>query len=103
MIYHMSMKPRSKQKNSRSELVARGGKASARRYREKMRRHGMRLVQFWAPDVGAPGFAQEARRQSRLASADKAHEKQILDEIAALSAGLDLGAVPDFVIPRGKA
>ena len=96
------MKPQSK-KSSRSKLVARGGQASTRRYREKMRREGMRLVQFWAPDVGAPDFAREARRQSRLASADKAHEKRILDEIAALSTGLDLGGVPDFVMPRGKA
>lgn len=98
----MNGKPRSK-KSPRSNPVAGGGKASTRRYREKMRRQGMRLVQFWAPDVGAPDFAREARRQSRLASAAKAHEKQILDEIAALSSDLDLGAVPDFVLPRGKA
>jgi hypothetical protein len=67
-----------------------------------MRQQGMRLVQFWAPDVDAPGFAEECRRQSRLATAEQGHEKQILDEIAALSADLDLGPVPEFVLPGGK-
>jgi len=76
--------------------------ASARRYREKMRRQGMRLVQFWAPDVSAPGFTKEARRQSRLASRAEAHEKEILEEIESLSSEIDLGGVPDFVMPGGK-
>jgi hypothetical protein len=67
-----------------------------------MRRQGMRLVQFWAPDVNASGFAEECRRQSMLATADKDHERQILDEIGALSTDLNMGAAPDFVLPREK-
>jgi hypothetical protein len=67
-----------------------------------MRRQGMRLVQFWAPDINAPGFAEECRRQSMLAVADKEHERQILGEIQTLSADLDIGGAPDFVMPREK-
>ncbi len=67
-----------------------------------MRRQGMRLVQFWAPDVNAPGFAEECRRQSRLVAADKEREKEILDEINALSADLDIGQSPEFVMPAEK-
>jgi hypothetical protein len=79
-----------------------GDHTAVRRYRQKMRRQGMRLVQFWAPDVNAPGFAEECRRQSMLAAEDKEHEGQILDEIGALSADLDIGAAPDFVMPHER-
>jgi len=37
-----------------------------------------------------------------LAAADKEHEGQILDEIGALSAELDIGTAPDFVMPHEK-
>lgn len=36
------------------------------RHREKLRRQGMRLLQVWVPDPGAPGFADEYRRQAKL-------------------------------------
>jgi len=38
-------------------------------YRARMRKAGLRPVQIWVPDINAPGFAEEARRQSILASA----------------------------------
>jgi hypothetical protein len=38
-------------------------------YRARMRRKGLRPIQIWVPDSRAPGFAEEARRQSLLASA----------------------------------
>ena len=38
----------------------------ARRHRDKLRRRGLRPVQIWVPDTRAPGFAEEAARQSRL-------------------------------------
>ena len=41
-------------------------RAKVRAYRERMRAHGLRPIQIWVPDVRAPGFAQEASRQSRL-------------------------------------
>lgn len=89
-------------KASRPDAPSDGGHTAVRRYRQKMRRQGMRLVQFWAPDPNAAGFAEECRRQSMLAAADKKHEEQILDEIGALSADLDIGTAPDFVMPREK-
>lgn len=55
-----------------------------RAYRERMRARGMRLIQVWVPDVNAPGFAEEARRQS-LAIANSPHEaddQAFIDSIA---------------------
>ena len=49
-----------------------------RRYRERMRRSGLRLVQFWVPDIHAPGFAGECRRQSRAAAANERAEHEIM-------------------------
>jgi hypothetical protein len=71
-------------------------RAATDRYRAKMKRQGMRLVQFWVPDVNAPGFKKELQRQVRVIAANKEGEKKILDEIEALSAGLDLGEAPDY-------
>jgi hypothetical protein len=36
------------------------------RRRAKLRAAGLRPVQLWVPDIRAPGFAEECRRQSRL-------------------------------------
>lgn len=41
-------------------------------HRARLRRQGLRPVQIWVPDVRAPGFAEEAHRQSALA-ADSRH------------------------------
>jgi hypothetical protein len=38
----------------------------AQRHIDKLRAQGLRPVQIWVPDTRAPGFAAEARRQSRL-------------------------------------
>lgn len=35
-----------------------------REYRKRMRAQGMRPIQLWVADVRAPGFADEAHRQS---------------------------------------
>lgn len=46
-----------------------------RRYRDNMRRQGLRPLQIWVPDTRAPGFDEEARRQSRaVAAAREDHE-----------------------------
>ena len=37
-----------------------------REHRQRLRDQGMRPIQIWVPDVHAPGFAAEARRQSLL-------------------------------------
>ena len=53
-------------------------------YRSRMRAQGYRPVQIWVPDVRAPGFAEEARRQADLvASNDRSCDDQ--DFIQAVS------------------
>lgn len=43
------------------------------KYRDGLRRAGLRPVQIWVPDTRLPGFVQECQRQSRLlASSDLA-------------------------------
>ena len=39
-------------------------------HRTEMRVSGLRLIEIWVPDTSAPGFAQEARRQSLLVAAE---------------------------------
>jgi hypothetical protein len=36
-----------------------------REHRQRLREQGLRPIQIWAPDVRAPGFRADARRQSR--------------------------------------
>jgi hypothetical protein len=55
-----------------------------RKHRKKMRRAGMKLLQIWVPDPAQKGFAEECRRQSLLLRNDP-HEKEILEEIAAVA------------------
>lgn len=49
-------------------------RARVRAYRARLRSQGLRPVQIWVPDVNAPGFAQEARRQSRAVA--RSHEAE---------------------------
>ena len=43
------------------------------KHRDALRRAGLRPVQIWVPDTRRPNFAEECRRQSRLAAeADRA-------------------------------
>lgn len=47
--------------------------ARVQKHREALRRAGLRPVQIWVPDTRREGFAEECRRQSRLAAqADRA-------------------------------
>jgi hypothetical protein len=64
-------------------------------HRKRLRAQGLRPIQIWVPDVRAPGFAEEARRQSLLA-ANSPHAKEDQDFIDAVS-DLDalLGPGPD--------
>ena len=46
-------------------------------HRARLRAQGMRPVQIWVPDDRAPGFAEEAHRQSRaVASSPHADDDQ---------------------------
>ena len=56
------------------------------KHRDALRKAGLRPVQIWVPDTRRPNFAEECRRQSRLAAkADKADTdmQQFLDEALA--------------------
>ncbi|MCA3313101.1 MAG: antitoxin MazE family protein [Roseomonas sp.] len=39
-------------------------------HRAQLRARGLRPIQIWVPDTRAPGFAEEARRQSRLVASE---------------------------------
>jgi hypothetical protein len=62
--------------------MAKLSSASARRktrekvaaHRARLRAQGLRPIQIWIPDMRAPGFFAEARRQARLL-ATSPHEK----------------------------
>jgi hypothetical protein len=46
-------------------------------HRRRLREQGLRPVQIWVPDVNAPKFAEEARRQSAAAArSDTEHDDQ---------------------------
>lgn len=53
-------------------------------HRKRLRAQGLRPIQIWVPDVRAPGFAEEARRQS-LAVARSSHAKEDQEFIDAAS------------------
>lgn len=42
--------------------------ARVKKHRDALRMAGLRPVQIWVPDTRRPDFAEECRRQSRLAA-----------------------------------
>ena len=50
-----------------------------RKRRAVLRAAGLRPIQIWAPDTRLPGFAEEARRQSRLAAASDLADQDLLE------------------------
>ena len=52
--------------------ASRASNDKVRRHRARLRARGLRPLQVWVPDTRAPGFADEARRQS-LAVARSEH------------------------------
>lgn len=55
-----------------------------RAHRDRLRAEGLRPIQIWVPDTRAPGFVEEARRQSRLAneSAQAPDDQAFVDAIS---------------------
>lgn len=53
-------------------------------HRAELRRRGLRPIQIWVPDTRAPGFAEEAMRQSRLVDSDEEFD-EIMDFIERVS------------------
>ena len=52
-------------------------RVKVREHRERLRRQGLRPIQIWVPDVRAPAFRSEARRQSlAVAASSRSHEDQ---------------------------
>ena len=60
-----------------------------RRHRARLRERGLRPLQVWVPDTRAPGFAEEARRQSlAVAQSERAEADQaFIDAISDTPAG----------------
>jgi len=54
-------------------------------YRQRLRAQGMRPIQIWVPDVHAPDFAAEARRQSLVVaqSPEEADIQAFMDSLVA--------------------
>ena len=56
------------------------------KHRDGLRAAGLRPVQIWVPDTRRPGFAEECRRQSLLATAADRRDAGLM---AFLDAALD--------------
>jgi len=54
-------------------------------HRQRLRAQGMRPIQIWVPDVHAPDFAAEARRQSLVVaqSPEEADIQAFMDSLVA--------------------
>ena len=60
-----------------------------RRHRARLRAQGLRPLQVWVPDTRAPGFPEEARRQS-LAAAGSGYaeaDQAFIDAIGEIDIG----------------
>jgi hypothetical protein len=68
------------------EVIMTEGAKRGRKHREKMKAAGLRPVTIWVPDMDAPGYREEIRRQCKSLQNDP-QEAQILAEI---EAGADL-------------
>jgi hypothetical protein len=55
-----------------------------RQHRERLRAQGLRPIQLWVPDVSAPAFRDEARRQARAAARGphEAEDQAFIDTIS---------------------
>lgn len=54
-----------------------------REHRERLRRQGLRPIQIWVPDIRAPTFRKEARRQSVAVAASSwaAEDQAFIDAL----------------------
>lgn len=68
-------------------------------HRAELRKRGLRPVQIWVPDTRAPGFAEEARRQSRLVAAEDDFD-EVMGFIERVSAFEDEDDAPAADAPR---
>lgn len=59
-------------------------RAKVKAHRDRLRAQGLRPIQIWVPDVRAPGFAEEVRRQCRLiaGSPQDADDQAFIDSVS---------------------
>jgi hypothetical protein len=58
-------------------------RAKVQEHRKRLRSQGLRPIQIWVPDVRAPSFRSEARRQARIVAASQhAQEDQAFIDAA---------------------
>jgi Protein of unknown function (DUF3018) len=58
-------------------------RAKVQEHRKRLRSQGLRPIQIWVPDVRAPAFRSEARRQSHvLVASHSAREDQAFIDAA---------------------
>lgn len=64
--------------------MASSSRDKVRSHRERMRAKGMKLVQFWVPDVNSPEFKAQALRESRAiaSSPTEAEDQAFIDSIS---------------------
>ena len=55
--------------------------ARVQKRRDALRMAGLRPIQIWVPDTRRPGFAEECRRQSKLASQADMADVEMMDFI----------------------
>lgn len=62
---------------------AKPSRIKVREHRERLKKQGLRPVQFWVPDVNSVAFQTEARRQSLLVanSAGEADDQAFIDSV----------------------
>lgn len=60
-----------------------------RKRRDAMRKAGLRPVQIWVPDTHRPGFAEECRRQCRVANQLDAQDPGLDEFMAAALTDID--------------
>jgi hypothetical protein len=82
------MAPEAAPELSLSEASAQEARRAANRrkvreHRQRLRAQGMRPIQIWVPDVHAPEFVAEARRQSLLVaqSTEEAEIQAFIDSV----------------------
>ena len=85
-------------KQQRSGKSAVGQRVAA--HRTELRKRGLRPIQIWILDTRAPGFAEEALRQSRLFTAEPDHDEvmDFLERVSIADEGVD--DIPDIRAPR---
>jgi Protein of unknown function (DUF3018) len=68
-------------------------------HRAELRKRGLRPIQIWVPDTRAPGFAEEARRQSILVAAEEDFD-EVMDFIERNEAWSEDDDSPEPDAPR---